>query len=138
MAVKIDWERVAAAVKDARLELHWSIEEATRRANLSSKTYRQVERGERVHFRSLEAIQRAFGWPPNMAELISSGHHPSEIMRDRPRQQTALEDPPHNDLNTVDAYEEVLKFSMRALRSNADPDVVETFQRSAARLLKEI
>jgi transcriptional regulator with XRE-family HTH domain len=56
-----------------RRELGWSMQEAAQRAEVDYKTWRNVERAIGVSERSLDAVERALGWPLSSATSYLAG-----------------------------------------------------------------
>lgn len=65
--------RLAAAVKDARLTLGWSKEEAARRAGISSITWKKVEDGKPVQEHKLKLMADVLGWASGEVFRIKGG-----------------------------------------------------------------
>lgn len=68
--------RLGVALEQARLDRGWSKEEAARRANLSSITWKRVEDGLKVQPNKLRAIERAIGWAGGSADAVARGGEP--------------------------------------------------------------
>lgn len=67
-----DHGQLASAVESLRRERGWSMEEASRRAGISSITWKRVEDGLPVQDAKLGAIERALGWlKPSRADVVA-------------------------------------------------------------------
>lgn len=63
-------KRLAAAVRDRRLELGWTKQQSAKEAGVTVVTYRQVETAQSVRDTTYAAIERAFGWPAGACMAI--------------------------------------------------------------------
>lgn len=61
------WETWARKVRDRRLELGYTQDEAAKRGGVSGTTWRKIEEGATTSYRalSLSGVCRALDWPPN-------------------------------------------------------------------------
>ncbi|HVN50748.1 MAG TPA: helix-turn-helix transcriptional regulator [Acidimicrobiales bacterium] len=76
--LKAQWQRVADAVKDRRLTLGWTQQEAADRAGVSLATWRLVESAGRERFQelTLRGLVRGLGWPVGSIERLRAGGPP--------------------------------------------------------------
>lgn len=66
--------KIAAQVTAARVERGWGKEEAARRADISSITWKRVEDGFAVHETKLRAIETALEWPEGTMSATAQGN----------------------------------------------------------------
>lgn len=74
------WTRVAEAVKDRRLHLGWTQQEASDRAGVSLATWRLIESAGRDRYQDLtvRGVSRALGWPSTTFDhIVAGGDAPS-------------------------------------------------------------
>jgi transcriptional regulator with XRE-family HTH domain len=73
--LKAQWERVGDAVKDRRLALGWTQQEAADRSGVSLATWRLVESAGRERFQelTLRGLVRGLGWPVGAIEQLRAG-----------------------------------------------------------------
>jgi len=69
------WRRLGEAVKDRRLALGWTQQEAADRSGVSLATWRLIELGGRERYQelTLRGIIRGLGWPLDAVDRIRSG-----------------------------------------------------------------
>ena len=69
------WARVGHAVKDRRLALGWTQQEAADRSGLSLATWRLIELGGRERYQelTLRGLARGLGWPVDAVERLRQG-----------------------------------------------------------------
>src|SRR3954465_13494660 len=72
------WERVGRAVRDRRLHLGWTQQEAADHSGVSLATWRLVELGGRDRYQdlTLRGVSKALGWPNDAMEGILAGGDP--------------------------------------------------------------
>jgi transcriptional regulator with XRE-family HTH domain len=73
--LKAQWTRVGDAVKDRRLALGWTQQEAADRAGVSLATWRLIELAGRERFQelTLRGLVRGLGWPVGSIERLRAG-----------------------------------------------------------------
>jgi len=73
--LKAQWTRVGEAVKDRRLELGWTQQEAADRSGVSLATWRLIESAGRERFQelTLRGLVRGLGWPVGAIEQLRAG-----------------------------------------------------------------
>ena len=88
--LKAQWTRVGDAVKDRRLELGWTQQEAADRAGVSLATWRLIELAGRERFQelTLRGLVRGLGWPVGAIERLRAGGPP-------PGPDETIEPPPN-------------------------------------------
>ncbi len=76
--LKAQWTRVGNAVKDRRLALGWTQQEAADRAGVSLATWRLIELAGRERFQelTLRGLVRGLGWPVGSIERLRAGGPP--------------------------------------------------------------
>src|SRR5579862_7346424 len=76
--LKAQWTRVGDAVKDRRLALGWTQQEAADRAGVSLATWRLIELAGRERFQelTLRGLVRGLGWPVGAIERLRAGGPP--------------------------------------------------------------
>ena len=76
------WERVGHAVRNQRLHLGWTQQEAAEHAGVSLATWRLVEAAGRDRYQDLtmRGVCRAFGWPIDTFTTILTGGEPPELV----------------------------------------------------------
>jgi len=76
--LKAQWTRVGEAVKDRRLELGWTQQEAADRSGVSLATWRLIESAGRERFQelTLRGLVRGLGWPVGAIEQLRAGGPP--------------------------------------------------------------
>jgi transcriptional regulator with XRE-family HTH domain len=72
------WKRVGDAVKDRRLALGWTQQEAADRSGVSLATWRLIELGGRERYQdlTLRGLVRGLGWPLDAVDRIRAGGDP--------------------------------------------------------------
>ena len=81
------WKRVAQAVRNRRLYLGWTQQEASDRARVSLATWRLIESAGRDRYQdlTLRGVSRALGWSANTFDtIIAGGDAPSDEEADAP------------------------------------------------------
>lgn len=68
-----DLERLARAVKSARLALHPSRLVAAKAAGISKDTWKRVEEGKEVRDGTYRKVEHALDWPSGACEEIAAG-----------------------------------------------------------------
>ena len=76
--LKAQWQRVGDAVKDRRLALGWTQQEAADRSGVSLATWRLVESAGRERFQelTLRGLARGLGWPVGAIDQLRAGGPP--------------------------------------------------------------
>ena len=76
------WERVGHAVRNQRLHLGWTQQEAAEHAGVSLATWRLVEAAGRDRYQELtmRGVCRAFSWPIDAFATILAGDEPPELV----------------------------------------------------------
>jgi transcriptional regulator with XRE-family HTH domain len=76
--LRTQWKRVGDAVKDRRLALGWTQQEAADRAGVSLATWRLIELAGRERFQelTLRGLVRGLGWPVGSVERLQAGGPP--------------------------------------------------------------
>jgi transcriptional regulator with XRE-family HTH domain len=84
------WRRVGDAVKDRRLTLGWTQQEAADRSGLSLATWRLIELAGRERYQELtmRGLARGLGWPVGSIERLRAGGEP-------PGPDEVIEPPPN-------------------------------------------
>jgi len=79
--LKQQWQRVGDAVKDRRLALGWTQQEAADRSGVSLATWRLVESAGRERFQelTLRGLVRGLGWPVGAIERLRAGGAPPAV-----------------------------------------------------------
>jgi transcriptional regulator with XRE-family HTH domain len=74
------WERVGRAVRDRRLHLGWTQQEAADHSGVSLATWRLVELGGRDRYQdlTLRGVSKALGWPNDAMDNILAGGDPPD------------------------------------------------------------
>jgi len=74
------WERVGRAVRDRRLHLGWTQQEAADHSGVSLATWRLVELGGRDRYQELtiRGVSKALGWPNDAMHVILDGGDPPD------------------------------------------------------------
>lgn len=69
------WEEIGRAVRNQRLHLGWTQQDAADRAGLSLATWRTIEAGGRDLYQELtiRKVCRSFGWPSDAFTVILDG-----------------------------------------------------------------
>ncbi len=91
------WKRVAQAVKDRRLHLGWTQQEASDRAGVSLATWRLIESAGRDRYQDLtvRGVSRALGWSANTFDIIvAGGDAPTNEEADTPPERSVATPPP--------------------------------------------
>jgi transcriptional regulator with XRE-family HTH domain len=72
------WTHLGLAVKDRRLALGWTQQEAADRAGVSLATWRLVELGGRERYQelTLRGLIRGLGWPVDAVDRLRAGGDP--------------------------------------------------------------
>ncbi len=74
-AAKAEWQRVGDAVKDRRLTLGWTQQEAADRSGVSLATWRLIELAGRDRYQelTLRGMLRGLGWPLDAVDQLRAG-----------------------------------------------------------------
>jgi DNA-binding XRE family transcriptional regulator len=76
------WAKVGQAVRNQRLHLGWTQQDAAEHAGVSLATWRLIEAGGRDRYQELtiRGVCRAFGWPTDAFAVILGGGDPPELV----------------------------------------------------------
>jgi len=76
------WERVGHAVRNQRLHLGWTQQEASENAGVSLATWRLIEAAGRDRYQDLtmRGVCRAFGWPNDTFPALLGGAEPPALL----------------------------------------------------------
>jgi len=76
------WNDIGAAVRNQRLHLGWTQQEAAENAGLSLATWRLIEAGGRDRYQELtiRGVCRAFGWPIDAFAVTLAGGDPPDVV----------------------------------------------------------
>jgi len=76
------WERVGHAVRNQRLHLGWTQQEASENAGVSLATWRLIEAAGRDRYQDLtmRGVCRAFGWPNDTFPALLGGAEPPPLL----------------------------------------------------------
>src|SRR3954447_6799488 len=76
------WERVGHAVRNQRLHLGWTQQEASEHAGVSLATWRLIEAAGRDRYQDLtmRGVCRAFGWPNDTFPALLAGAQPPPLV----------------------------------------------------------
>ncbi len=90
------WKRLGDAVKDRRLALGWTQQEAADRSGVSLATWRLIELGGRERYQelTLRGLMRGLGWPRESVDRIRTGGDPpgpDEVTEPPPNPKTQPE-----------------------------------------------
>jgi len=82
MTTTEDWERVGHAVRNQRLHLGWTQQEASEHAGVSLATWRLIEAAGRDRYQDLtrRGVCRAFSWPIDTFTSSLAGGEPPELV----------------------------------------------------------
>jgi transcriptional regulator with XRE-family HTH domain len=100
------WQRVGHAVRNQRLHLGWTQQEAAERANVSLATWRLIESGGRDRYQDLtvRGVCRAFGWPTDaFTTILEGGEAPAVESDDRPGPGASATEPTSPDESSLPA-----------------------------------
>src|SRR5690348_4837197 len=81
-ALRMDIDELASAVKDARLERGWSVEEAARRADMSRITWKRIEDGQPVRDTSRRTVEKLLGIADERPSVLDVAAGIAEISSD--------------------------------------------------------
>ena len=94
------WKRVALAVRDRRLNLGWTQQEAADRAGVSLATWRLIESAGRDRYQDLtvRGVCRALGWSANtFDDIVAGGDAPTPEESQTPSERPAVSPRPRFD-----------------------------------------